>query len=329
MRPHSRMASLLHRGLHGHAWLMGLLGAATGLAFLFYAPSMRAVASSLLLFAGFHLVGAIILLASVYTLGLGRLIARLRPATSPAKGRYAFGWGPEWMNGLALIALAIGWAAVAVAVVAPGWWPLAFVLLLLAANSLVGNGVMRSFRSADHVVLPMVDLLRGERDVVLDAGCGAGRTTIALSRVLRAGRVIAVDRFDADYIDGGGRDLIVRNLAAARIGDRVDIEVADLARLPIADGACDAAVSTNAFDHLGEAKPRALAEIFRVLKPGGRFLLAVWTPGWPMFAVANVFSFFLTSRSDWRAMAKRAGFSVVDEGVFNYAWFALLEKPSA
>ena len=103
-----------------------------------------------------------IVLASAYALGLRRLIAHWRPARRPAAGRYVFGWGPEWMNGLGLLALALAWAAVAVAVAAPGWWPLAFVMLLLAANSFAGNLVMQAFRSVDHAVLPMVDLVRGD-----------------------------------------------------------------------------------------------------------------------------------------------------------------------
>lgn len=42
--------------------------------------------------------------------------------------------------------------------------------------------------------------------------------------------------------------------------------------------------------------------------------MAVWVPGWPMFAVANALSFFLTSKREWRALARHAGFEVVDEG---------------
>ena len=99
--------------------------------------------------------------------------------------------------------------------------------------------------------------------------------------------------------------------------------------MPFEAGAFDAAVSAHVYDHLGAAKQQGLDEVFRVLRPGGRFLMAVWTPGWSMFAVANVFSLLLTSKARWRDMAAQAGFATVDEGMFNSTWFVLLEKPIA
>ena len=52
----------------------------------------------------------------------------------------------------------------------PTYWPIAFLLVLFAASSFAGNLIMRSFRSRDHVVLPMVRLLRSDEDLLLDAG---------------------------------------------------------------------------------------------------------------------------------------------------------------
>lgn len=316
--------------IHNHTWIAGALGLAAGLSLLIYVPSLEAIAGSLLLLAAFHLVGGAIVLVSLYSLGLRRLFRRVMKSVGEsdlrAGEKYDFGWSVGWTNGLAVGALAAGAAAIAIQAAAPAWWPAAFLALLLGALFAAGDLIRRTAGRGEYVVLPMVDLLRGDRDVVLDAGCGSGRTTIALSRVLRNGRVVAVDRFDAGYIDNGGRGLLDRNLRAAGLTERVKIETADLTALPFDAGSFDSAVSTNVYDHLGRRKEQALREILRVLKPGSRFLMAVWVPGWAMFAVANVFSFFLTSKHVWRTMARRTGFEIVDEGVFNHVWFVVLKK---
>jgi SAM-dependent methyltransferase len=320
-----------HPHIHGHAWIVGVVGIAAGLTLMVFVPSLTAISNSMLLFAGFHIVGALVILLSAYSLGLRKIVSRLRGHVAPvqADGDFNFGWGPEWMNGLGVAAMVTLMIAAAIAITAPAWWPLSFACVLLAAAFFAGNQIMRSFQSRDHVVLPMVRLLRGETDHVLDAGCGAGRTTIALRRVLGGAHVTAVDRFDADYIDNGGRQQLDRNLKLAGIAEQVSVVRADLTRLPFDDACFDAAVSTNVFDHLGAGKPAALAEVWRTLKPGGRFLMAVWVPGWPMFAVANVLSLFLTSKAQWRKLAADAGFACIDEGIFNFAWFVVLEKPEA
>ncbi|QUD89731.1 class I SAM-dependent methyltransferase [Phenylobacterium montanum] len=312
---------------HSHFWIFGLVGLAAGAALMIYVPHLKAVSASLILFAGFHLVGAVVILSSLYFGGLRDHFRRARKNRAASGDRLDFGWGPGWMNGLGIAALIALAAAVAVQVSAPGLWPLAFALVALACLFLAGNSIMRGFRRQDQAVLPMVDLLRGEADVVMDAGCGAGRTSIALGRIVRGGHIIAVDRFDAGYIDDGGRALLERNLQLAGLSDKVTIESGDLTALPFGEGDFDSIASTHVYDHLGDGKAKGLAEAFRVLKPGGRFLMAIWVPGMSMFAVANVLSMFLTPKSAWRAMAKAAGFEIVEEGAFNHAWYLLLQKP--
>jgi len=331
MPAHASNPTRRPRNLHSHFWILGVGGVIAGLILLVYVPRLTLVSKSLLLFAGFHVVGGVVLLASLYAAGLRGLVRRWMGVEGRAgqAETYDFGWGPGWMNGLGIAALICVAVAVALQVTAAPLWPLALLLVAAALTFVAGNLIMRSFRRADHVVLPMVDLVRGDQDLVLDAGCGAGRTSIALKRVLRAGRIVAVDRFDAGYIDDGGAKLLERNLRIAGLTDRVSIEPADLTALPFPEGRFDAAVSTHVYDHLGAQKAQGLGEVVRVLKPGGRFLMAVWVPGWTMFAVANVLSFFLTSKAAWREMAQQAGFQIVDEGVFNHAWFLLLEKPGS
>jgi SAM-dependent methyltransferase len=147
--------------------------------------------------------------------------------------------------------------------------------------------------------------------------------------VLRQGRIVALDRFDAEYIQGGGRELLERNLRVAGLAERVQIEQGDVTAMSFPDATFDAAVSAHMIDHLGPHKAAALREVYRVLKPGGRFLMVVWVPSWAMFAVANLVCLMLTRPAQWRAWAREAGFGLADEGALNGMWYAVLEKPRA
>ena len=173
----------------------------------------------------------------------------------------------------------------------------------------------------------MVDLLPFAAARVLDGGCGAGRTTLALGRAYRSARIVALDRFDSDYIESGGRQLLEQNLRLADIAERVEIKRGDLTVLPFDDASFEAAVSAHAIDHLGSQIGAGLSEMLRVLRPGGRSLVVAWEPGWTMFAVANVLSLFLVSKRSWRRLAMEAGFTIADEGRFNGNWFTVLQKP--
>jgi arsenite methyltransferase len=104
-------------------------------------------------------------------------------------------------------------------------------------------------------------------ETVLDLGSGAGLDSIrAARRVGPAGRVIGID-FTPEMIARARR-----NVAAVGLTNVEFIEAA-IEALPLADGTADAAFCNGLFN-LCPDKPKALAEVYRVLKPGGRFLIA-------------------------------------------------------
>jgi len=314
---------------HSHMWLVGMLGLSSGLALMIYVPSLKPVSNVLFLFAGFHIVGAVVAITSVYMMSGGRLLSRFsRPTHESTAARFDFGWAPSWTLGPLVAAVVCIAAAVAIEVAAPHFWPLAVLGTLLAASFFAGHLAAAATADPGNAPLPMVDLVSGEHERVLDGGCGAGRTTIAISRTLRSGSIVAMDRFDSDYIAGGGRRLLERNLALAGLADRVEIKQGDLTSLPFPDGSFDAAVSAHAIDHLGPGKQKGLAEMRRVLKPGGKFLFVAWVPGWSMFAIASVLSLFLTGKPAWRRMVSAAGFHIEEEGTFNGVWYLLLKSPA-
>ena len=313
---------------HGHTWVVGIVGLVVA-ALLFAAfPSWPALASVALYAAVFHIAVGTLALFSVYLVAPSRLKRLIPKHETAARPGYDFGWSFGWMNGywiagVIFVALAV---LLSIQFLSSAWQLLPIVLVLLAVNLFAGNYVWRTSMKLDFITLPFVDLLSSDHDLVLDAGCGSGRTTLALSRVIKNGRIVGLDRFDADYIQGGGKTLIERNLKTAGVLEKVTLVKGDITQLEFEDNKFDAAVSTYMMDHLGDGKLPALKEVYRTLKPGGKFLLVVFEPNLFLFAVANLMYLGMASRKVWRGLFEQAKLTLLQEGSINGGVYFLVQK---
>jgi len=107
----------------------------------------------------------------------------------------------------------------------------------------------------------------GEGAVVVDIGCGAGMDLLLAARsVGPRGRAIGVDMTEA---------MAARARAGARSAglDNVEVRIGDAMALPLDDASVDVVIS-NGVLNLTPDKSVAYREVFRVLRPGGRFLYA-------------------------------------------------------
>ncbi|MGE5245973.1 MAG: class I SAM-dependent methyltransferase, partial [Betaproteobacteria bacterium] len=117
--------------------------------------------------------------------------------------------------------------------------------------------------------------LRGN-ERVLDMGCGRGAVLTAVAGRLTTGRVTGVDLWSTLDQSGNSRDATLRNAALEDVRDRIDIGTGDMRSLPFRDEAFDVVVSSLAIHniHSNAARAQAIAEAWRVLKPGGRLAIA-------------------------------------------------------
>jgi arsenite methyltransferase len=124
-----------------------------------------------------------------------------------------------------------------------------------------------AYRGSDVVKrrLATLEVLAPEAgDAVLDVGCGSGYLPVELARAVgEAGEVIAIDP-----------SAEMRKAAANQCDGFANVRILDgtATELPLHDSIVNRAASLQVFEYLSDI-PGALAEIRRVLRPGGRLVI--------------------------------------------------------
>jgi ubiquinone/menaquinone biosynthesis C-methylase UbiE len=154
--------------------------------------------------------------------------------------------------------------------------------------------------------------------VVIDVGCGYGRSFGLLRDRFGAGRLIGIDIDEAMLASA-------RAATAAR-GLRVEFLQANSAQLPIGDETADVVFCHQTFHHLTD-QGGALREFHRVLRPGGLLLFAESTKAYiDSWLIRLLFRHPMEvqrTAPEYLAMIGAAGFRVDPEAVsYPYLWWS-------
>ncbi len=95
---------------------------------------------------------------------------------------------------------------------------------------------------------------------ILEVGCGPGELWLQNADRIPAGWELTLADLSAGMLEK----------AREGLGDRAEYQVADVQELPFDEGSFDGAIANHMLYHVPD-RPRALAEIARVLRPGGLF----------------------------------------------------------
>src|SRR5690242_18800628 len=117
--------------------------------------------------------------------------------------------------------------------------------------------------------------LRGD-ERILDLGCGRGAVLLMAAQRLTTGRAVGVDLWRNFDQSGNSLEATRRNATAEGVADRVELHTGDMRALPFEDNCFDLVVSSLAIHNIsGRAgREKAISEAVRVLRPGGRLMIA-------------------------------------------------------
>jgi arsenite methyltransferase len=156
-------------------------------------------------------------------------------------------------------------------------WPLVPVVFLLACAGSCFYTTLRGKFVAWSDLLDRLGLRGDER--ILDLGCGRGAVLLLAAQHLTTGRAVGVDLWRSRDQSGNAAEATRRNAVAEGVADRVELHTADMTALPFADNSFDVVVSSLAIHNIrGRAgREKAIGEAVRVLRPGGRLVIAdIW-----------------------------------------------------
>jgi ubiquinone/menaquinone biosynthesis C-methylase UbiE len=128
--------------------------------------------------------------------------------------------------------------------------------------------------------------LKGD-EKILDVGCGRGLLLIGAAKRLSisqgggkagsktAGKATGIDIWSDQDLSGNSADATKQNAKLEGVSDRVRVETGDARKLVYPDANYDVVMSSLAIHNIPEREERqqAIAEMWRVLKPGGKLLI--------------------------------------------------------
>ncbi len=153
-------------------------------------------------------------------------------------------------------------------------WPLIGAAIVFLCTACWLHATLRGKFVVWSRLLDAEHLTGDER--ALDLGCGRGAVLLEVARRLSTGVAVGVDSWTRADQSGNSPDATRRNGVTEGVADRIEINTADVTSLPFHDGEFDLVTASLSLHNVKPrvARERAIDEAVRVLRPGGRLLIA-------------------------------------------------------
>ncbi|TDF97955.1 class I SAM-dependent methyltransferase [Paenibacillus piri] len=146
---------------------------------------------------------------------------------------------------------------------------ISFLVVIVESLYMIWSSKIGKYRMREKL-LDLVQL-RGD-ELLLDVGCGRGLVLTAAARRLPMGKAYGIDIWNKQDQSGNDPEATKENARLEGVAERVEVVNGDMRAIPFPDAHFDVLVSCLAVHNIynREERRKALSEMMRVLKPGGR-----------------------------------------------------------
>ncbi len=153
-----------------------------------------------------------------------------------------------------------------------GWIFISAISLIITAILMIFSSKFGKIKERERI-LDILDIKGNEH--ILDVGCGKGLYLIGAAKRLSTGTAIGIDIWQNEDLSGNQKENTLQNANTENVINKISIETSDMRNMSFETNSFEIVLSSfaihNIYDQLERKK--ALLEIIRVLKPGGKLCI--------------------------------------------------------
>lgn len=196
------------------------------------------------------------------------------------------------------------------------WWFIAvpaFLLLLLLLHRFLGSLILAEKEQFAPDYLYLFEL--GEidpYDKIVQIDLGRKSVGMALVSRFTMGKITIVDVYHPELTPNPHLKQIRNRQPVPRFDPRLEWLVSDITLLPFPDGSVPAVLMQDTLRHFAYYgdQERLLKEIYRILKPSGRLLLAEYNRTWSNWFIFGWAAAQLATNQQWNNLLQQTGFYI-------------------
>lgn len=234
-----------------------------------------------------------------------------------------YGWFvKDLIVGFSIIGL-VGIICICIGIVLTGLLQLVFIfagifIIVLFLWPGLGMAAMNVIldRKDDDITDSFHAMKRLEAPVILDIGCGTGRTAMKIVKALEnGGHLYGIDIYNKMAISGNDLERVRKNAQLEGVKEKTTFQYGSATEIPFEDEFFDIVNVSSVLHeiHNKEDQKKAIKEIYRVLKPSGTIYIGEWNShSAQLLGYMGIFCFVFKPSKYWEDLLKESNLTLIN-----------------